>query len=132
MLSEFSRNIHEATVIDKAYHHALLGWRSRINGDLSSALDDVRKGRLLFKGFLPAEIISNLAEAEYLHEAGRDREAGVPLDRALQDSRRMKSRYFEYFCLLISITHRCCRGEIALKVSVFSGKPWRLVVQATM
>ena len=102
MFAEFSRGIHKAAVIDRAYYCLLSGWRSRINGDLASALDNVRKGRDLFRGFLPAEIVHNLVEAEYLFEEGRGFEATVPLVRALKDSRRMKSSFFEHYCLLVS------------------------------
>jgi DNA-binding SARP family transcriptional activator len=102
MFGEFSIGIHEAAVIDRAYYYLLSGWRCRIDGDLSAALDNVRKGRELFRGFLPAEILHNLVAAEYLFEGGRILEAGVPLARALEDSRSMNSRFFEHYCLLVS------------------------------
>ncbi len=113
MLAEFSRGIHEAAVIDKAYYHLLSGWRSRIDGDLSAALDNVRKGRELFRGFLPAEVLHNLVEAEYLFEEGRNVEAAVPLVRALEDSRKMKSRFFEHYCLLVSSRIALSQGNRA-------------------
>lgn len=103
ILQKLSGKQDDARPLDKAYYNVLRAWEALLEGSADYAVEFARLSReqiVTVSGMTLSEPLANLMYAEALHENGDERRAAEHLSTALKDSRRFRSKFMEFSCLL--------------------------------